>query len=231
MGTLSDISKPYTALESWFYDRFIAPTVSGFASELKRRLMVDLPPGATVLDVGCGGGHNAMLLADEYPGVHVTGLDLSAEQIARARRRTSGRDSEFSWIVGSALDMPFPDDSFSAVMSVGSIKHWPDPARGVAECVRVLEPGGRLVIVEADRGCRYEDALRFVEPWPTPKALKLVALGFFRTWVAGRSLSVDEARSLFDGLPVRDATVEPLPGLPAFIMTAEAAAPPRSTPG
>ena len=45
-------------------------------------------------------------------------------------------------------------------------------SKGLAECVRVLRPGGQLLVVEADRGCRFNDARAFVSRWRLPKAMR-----------------------------------------------------------
>ena len=226
MGIIRDMREPYTALESWFYDRFIAPGVTRFLQEYQHLLPRTLPVGARVLDVGCGGGQNARFVARTYPGVHVTGLDLSAEQIARAGAHPDARGGRLTWLVGDAAAMDgagLEDNSYDLVYSIASIKHWPDPRRGVAEMVRVARPGGQIVVVEADRACHLRDAARFVKMVGVPRPLAPLALAGFRTWVAGQSLTVDEARALFSGLPVKDARVESVPGAPTFLMSATVA--------
>ena len=220
MGVLSDMTQPYTAVESWLYDRFIAPGVTRFSHGMDSYLPPGLAGEAEILDVGCGGGHNAIELAERYPQAHITGLDLSPDQIARAHVRTQTRTARFSWIVGSAEDLVFSDQTFDLVYSIASIKHWSDPARGVAEMTRVAKPGAHVVIVEADRACRYEDVVAFTRVLRVPGPLRPIAVAGFRTWVAGRSLTIDEARALFADLPVRAPRVEPIPGAPAFIMHA-----------
>ena len=225
MGILHDMREPYSAAESWFYDRFIAPGGTRLVQRLQYGLPTSLPDGARILDVGCGGGQNARLIAERFPGAHVTGLDLSAEQIARAERRASPQADRFRWLVGDATAMDragVADDRFDLVYSIASIKHWPEPDRGVAEMVRVAKPGAPILVVEADRACSLEDATAFVEAIGVPRLLLPIALAGFRTWVAGRSLTVHEARALWSDLPVSAAKVELIPGLPLFMMSATA---------
>jgi SAM-dependent methyltransferase len=214
---LRDIKARYGALESWGYDHFIAPAVEELAAQLWGELLDRMPEGAAVLEVGCGGGQLAHMVAARRDDVTWTGLDLSAEQIARARRR-AGDDDRISFVCGNALDLPFEDASFDTVVSVGSIKHWPDPSRGLRECLRVLRPGGHLVVVDADRGCRFEDAARFVDSWPIPRLFRLGSLAFFRTAVAGRSLDLDDGRALLEDLPLQEREVRRLSGTPALVM-------------
>jgi SAM-dependent methyltransferase len=104
------------------------------------------------------------------------------------------------------------------VTSVASIKHWPDQARGLRECVRVLRAGGRLVVFEADRGCRLGDAQDFVARWTLPRPLRLPALAAFRTWVAGQAIDLDDARALVSGLSLEATEVRRVPGTPALML-------------
>jgi ubiquinone/menaquinone biosynthesis C-methylase UbiE len=173
------------------------------------------------LDVGCGGGHLALEIARRRPRARVTGVDLSPEQVARAKKRarTAGVDDRVRFVQGSALDLPFGCE-FDVVTSVASIKHWPDQAQGLSECVRVLRSGGQLFVFEADRGCYLDDAAAFVRQWRLPRMMHVVALGMFRTWVAGQALDLDDARALLAPLALESAEVRRIAGTPALAMTA-----------
>jgi len=213
----SNITAPYSVVEAWGYDRVVAGAVHQYVREMQDDWLSDLPEGAAVLDVGCGGGQNACGLARARPDVRVTGLDLSPHQVARARRRAAALGDRVEFVEGSALDLPFADGRFDGVVSFGSIKHWPDPARGAAECARVLRPGGRLLVAEADRGCRLDDARAFVDRWRLPRLLRTVALAGFRTWVAGQGLDLDDARALLDQLDLEERFAERVAGAPFLI--------------
>ena len=104
-----------------------------------------LPPGATVLDVGTGPGTLPLLIAAQSPHLSVSGVDLSAEMIARATaaadvRATPGA-SPISFRIADVADLPFDDQSVDLVVSTLSMHHWADPAAGLREVVRVLRPG------------------------------------------------------------------------------------------
>jgi SAM-dependent methyltransferase len=103
-----------------------------------------IAPGERVLDVACGTGNAAFLAA--AAGARVTGLDSAARlvDVARARAAAEGADAEF--VVGDALDLPFADGAFDAVVSVFGVVFVPDPERAIAEILRVLAPGGRALL-------------------------------------------------------------------------------------
>ncbi len=105
-------------------------------------------PGDRVLDVGCGGGYLARLLAATVtPGGQVTGLDSSGPAISYARRRAPGN---CSFIVGVAQDLHLADGSFDVVTCTLAVHHIPETARpaAFAEFYRVLRPGGALLAAD-----------------------------------------------------------------------------------
>ena len=114
------------------------------------RLLIDLlgvRPEDTVLDVACGPGLVACALA-EVAG-HVAGIDLTPAMIgqAQARQRSKGL-TNLTWLVGDAVPLPFPDASFSVVVTRYSFHHFLDPRAVLAEMVRVCQPGGRVAVID-----------------------------------------------------------------------------------
>ncbi len=102
---------------------------------------------AHVLDVGCGAGFLANYLSER--GLAVTGLDASAESLAVARRYdASGR---VRYETGDAYRLPYADASFQAVCALDFLEHVDAPARVVAECARVLAPGGLFFFATFNR--------------------------------------------------------------------------------
>ncbi len=95
--------------------------------------------GCRVLDVGCGRGGPAALLADRF-GADVTGVDLSPEAIAFCRRRHRRPNVRFE--VGDAENLPVETSSFDVVTNIESSHVYPNPQKFFAEVRRVLKPGG-----------------------------------------------------------------------------------------
>jgi ubiquinone/menaquinone biosynthesis C-methylase UbiE len=104
-----------------------------FVGELRKRL----PPGARVLDLGCGDGGKTKLLAEF---AHVVGVDVSAEQIRLARTAVP----EASFVHADFLQLEYPDESFDAVTALYSFMHVPRDGHRelLARICRWLVPGG-----------------------------------------------------------------------------------------
>ena len=218
-----DITAPYHFLESWLYDSAVAPAVAEMIGERPaffRKVLDAMPAEGSLLDVGCGGGHLLLDLARAHPGWRLTGLDLSADQVRRAGKRARELAGRITFITGSAQDLPFPDASFDAVVSVCSIKHWPDALRGLSECLRVLRPGGVLVVAEVEREYDRRDRRAFIARQRVPLVLKPVACFGFAWKVAARSITIREAVALFDSLPVTGIDASPVPGMPLWLVSA-----------
>jgi len=99
-------------------------------------------PGLRWVDVGCGNGAFTELLIERFAPTEVQGIDPSEEQLAFARTRPAARVAQFTQ--GSAMKLPFSEQSFDAAVMALVIFFVPDPAKGVAEMVRVVRPGGTV---------------------------------------------------------------------------------------
>lgn len=105
-----------------------------------------LPPAARVVDVGCGYGATARLLAREH-GARVTGLTLSAAQAAYAHR-VGDRLGDPEILVRDWLDNELPDREADAVVAIECLSHMADKPRAFDELARVLKPGARVVLTD-----------------------------------------------------------------------------------
>ncbi len=122
-----------------------------------------LPKGSRVLDVGCGIGGSARILADHY-GFDVLGISISPAQIRRANKLTS-KNSLCRFHVMDALDMEFENGSFDGVWSVEAGPHMPDKQRYADEMLRVLRPGGVLAVADWNRCNKKNSDLNFFQKY------------------------------------------------------------------
>lgn len=110
--------------------------------------LLDLGARGRVLDVGCGPGHVALLLATLRPALEIVGVDLSRRmlRIAEEHRAVSPHGARVRFELGDAKRLPYPDAAFDTVCSNTILHHIPDPVPFLRECGRVLAPGGALLI-------------------------------------------------------------------------------------
>src|SRR5512138_3506608 len=99
-------------------------------------------PGLRWIDVGCGNGAFTEVLVARCAPVEVQGIDPSEGQLAFARTRPASLVAEF--LQGDAMALSFPDDRFDAAVMALVLVFVPDPAKGIAEMVRVVRPGGTV---------------------------------------------------------------------------------------
>ncbi|MEB3200948.1 MAG: methyltransferase domain-containing protein [Synechococcaceae cyanobacterium] len=139
-----------------------------------------LPPGSRILDVGCGIGGSARILARDY-GFDVLGISISPAQVSRARSLTPADLPHCRFAVMDALSLDLPDGSassaggessasatssgFDAVWSVEASPHMPDKQRYCDEMLRVLRPGGLLAVADWNRRDPSAGAMSPRERW------------------------------------------------------------------
>jgi ubiquinone/menaquinone biosynthesis C-methylase UbiE len=118
------------------------------------------------LDVGCGTGFLALLLAEI--GNRVVGVDAANQMLAQARAKAAAAGLTVNFRSGDVERLALGDASFDLVVERHVIWTLPDPAVALAEWSRVLRPGGRLILVEGDWGTNrssgYDEATRAALP-------------------------------------------------------------------
>jgi SAM-dependent methyltransferase len=109
-----------------------------------------LPPGARVLDVGCGAGIDVLLAARRVGADgHVIGLDLLPEMCARARENAAAAGLDNVEVIEGEMEaIPLPDDAVDVIISNGVINLSARKMRALFECARVLRPGGHLCLTD-----------------------------------------------------------------------------------
>lgn len=143
---------------------------SDFVHEMVRWGGLDkLPPSTTVLDVGCGIGGSSRILAGDYKFA-VTGITISPQQVIRAQQLTP-QELDVQFQVDDAMAMSFPDESFDVVWSIEAGPHMPDKAIFAKELMRVLKPGGVLVVADWNQRDARQKPLNF---WEKPVMRQLL---------------------------------------------------------
>jgi SAM-dependent methyltransferase len=122
---------------------------------------LEIGPSTRVLDIGCGIGGPARTIAART-GARVTGVDLTPDFVEAARKLTETVGLEAEFVVGSALDLPFPDAAFDLATLLHVGMNIADKPRLFAEAARVLVPGGTFAVFDV---MRFGAHPAFPLPW------------------------------------------------------------------
>ena len=208
--TSDDVARHYDELDRFYRETWGEHVHHGYwktgreSAEEAARAMVYLvierariTPRMQVLDVGCGYGATARILAREC-GAKVVGVTISAAQQSHAEKVTLPETNP-CFLVEDWLQNRRESESFDAVIAMESTEHMPDKEHVFAEMSRVLRPGGRLVVVAwlaaNERTARQDAHLvgpicragQFAGP-ATPKE--------YETWMSAAGLRAEEARDI-----------------------------------
>jgi ubiquinone/menaquinone biosynthesis C-methylase UbiE len=172
---LVDMAERFDGMYGRAYDALVSHPVAMRASGRlfgRATALAELPglvrsayeaaPGEPLLDVPCGAAGSLAHAGGVQRTAHVVGLDLAPAMLERGRRRVRDLQPPFDveLVEGDALDMPFDDAAFGAVLSINGLHCMPDPDAFVAELARVTRPDGTLTMTTlVDAGTR---ASRFV---------------------------------------------------------------------
>lgn len=117
-----------------------------------RRSAIELLKGdrpEMLLDVATGTGDMVKAALRLAPS-KITGIDLSEGmlQVARKKKFPSSKNTLIEFVKGDSEDLPFPDQSYDAVTVAFGVRNFENPVKGLSEMLRVLRPGGKLVVLE-----------------------------------------------------------------------------------
>ena len=144
---------------------------------------IQIKENFTILDVGCGGGRTIQKLAALAPRGTVCGVDYAKGSVAASRAKNAQliQAGRVEIKEGSVSALPFPDNKFDLVTAVETQYYWPNLVKDMQEVLRVLKPGGTLIVILES----YKRGLKNKLEQP---AMKLLGTS---------NLSADEQRELF----------------------------------
>lgn len=130
-------SKVYDLLNIFFYTDAMRNEVAELAN---------IRQGSRVLDVGCGTGYTTEAVLKRLELGEVIGIDLTPQQLRKAARKLKPENVGLYLSRGDAENLPFKDETFDAIVSVGALEYFPNPKRAVQEMARVIKPKGKVVV-------------------------------------------------------------------------------------
>lgn len=147
----------------------------------------------TILDVGCGGGKTIQKLAALAIKGMVYGVDYAKGSVAASRGKNAQliQEGRVEIMQGSVSELPFPENKFNLVTAVETQYYWPDLVKDMREILRVLKPGGTLIIIAES----YKKGALNVLQRPVMKLLRSTNLG------------VEDQRELFSSAGYTDIQI------------------------
>lgn len=183
------------------------PTAQSYKQAIMEQLALKV--GATILDVGCGTGQDALDLAQAVgPHGRVIGIDSSETMLQQARARATQAQLPVEYVLADATQLPFADASFDGCQASRVLGHLSEPKLAVAEMVRVVRPGARVVVADGDmdliaidipnralaRKVIHAACDQMVQGWMGRQMPRLFQqAGLRNIWVEGRLMPLDYA--------------------------------------
>lgn len=132
------------------YDRFNHLLSLNIDKRWRRRAVRQLRPADHLLDVAVGTADLAIEVIRQNKASRVTGIDISTGMMDIGAQKISqaGMSQSITLLEASALEMPFADNTFSAVTCAYGVRNFSNLDQGLAEMFRVMKPGGQLIILE-----------------------------------------------------------------------------------
>jgi len=205
---MTDADKVFAGSIPKIYETHLVPLIfEPYAADIAKRLGPRRP--ARVLEVAAGTGVVTRALVAALPDAAIVATDLNQAMLDQAA--AVGTQRAVEWRQADAMQLPFPDASFDAVVCQFGVMFFPDKVKAFAEARRVLKPGGVYIFNVWDRLAENEfprvitEALEAFFPKDPPRFLPRTPYGYNDTAAIGRELSAAgfKAKAQFDTVPAR----------------------------
>lgn len=151
--------------------------------------------GTSFFDLGCGAGWAARMAGVQGKAARVVGMDFSITGLKLAR----GHSPTMLWVQGDGTALPIADASFDRLFCNGSLEHFPDVRKGMAEIARILKPGGRAVVIVPNFYVKTEQPMEFAASYWNWKK------GFISAGLAVESVGTDWGPAVFKNANLKRA--------------------------
>ena len=144
-----------------------------YTDNMRNEMVSQIKIGADlrVLDVGCGTGYTTSGVLSRRDVCEVVGLDMNPVQLNKAVKNLHSAKTKLSISRGDAENLPFVDDSFDSVISVGAIEYFPDPEKVLKELARVANPNGNIIVCGPESAWFSKFALNRIFYTPSVKEM------------------------------------------------------------
>ncbi|MBI4526088.1 MAG: class I SAM-dependent methyltransferase [Deltaproteobacteria bacterium] len=207
----------HEAIPGWaagLYERAARLAIESYYAPLAQEIVAELGSGR-ILDVGTGPGYLPIEIVKRARWINVVGIDATPKMVyfASQRAKAQGMADRLTFIAGNAYALMFGDNSFDMVISTGVLHAWKDPARALAECCRVLKPGGVAWILDPAQILtgRNRRVWRRSLRWWEKLAYKVYS--WLPRLVPPHRFSVGEIKDLLAKTPFVDGTAEQRDGI------------------
>ncbi|WP_444997006.1 class I SAM-dependent methyltransferase [Aliikangiella sp. IMCC44359] len=130
-------------IKAWFFAMRLSE------KELRQDIINFFTPNKSkvnVLEVSIGTGSNIPFIKEKFPNAKIDGIDISMGMLSKCKKKNSHLESEVNIIHGNGSFLPYPDNSFDYLLHVGGINSFHYRKKALAEMLRVIKPGGKVVI-------------------------------------------------------------------------------------
>jgi len=148
MGTTHAVRRKYNLIAKiydWIYAGYLSKTIRSACQALALR------GDEKILDIGCGTGELEKALIQKNPALSITGVDISTDMLEIARKKFLNA-ANVTFQEGDFLKIALPDETFDAAFSLSNLHYFPNPQAILQKTNRHLKKGGKLIIVDWNRG-------------------------------------------------------------------------------